>query len=65
MNDKLHIGLPTHRFIALTVLQKLLLSNGACSNVPRIGRIQFAIVADVVDHGYNSLPCPHRATQPV
>jgi hypothetical protein len=56
MYDKLAMGLPTHRPIAFTVLQKALLSKGACRSVPIIGRIQVVIVDDDVLHGYQSFP---------
>ncbi len=50
---RLDMGLPTHRLIALLVLQNALLSKGAWSRVPTIGRTQVVIVAAVVDQGYH------------
>ena len=47
---RLLIGLPIHRLQALTVLQKVLLSNGACSNAPKIGRIHVVKVAETIGH---------------
>lgn len=49
MDAKLDIGLPTHRLIALKVRQNALLSNGACSKVPRMGKIHVVSVAEMTD----------------
>lgn len=50
MAAKLLMGLPIHLLHAFSVLQKALLSNGACSSVPKIGNIHVVNVADMTGH---------------
>jgi hypothetical protein len=50
MYDKEAMGEPTHRQMASIVLQKALLSKGACRSIPTIGRSHVVMVADAVDH---------------
>jgi hypothetical protein len=51
IHAKLLIGLPIHLLIAFTVRQNALLSNGACSIVPRMGSTHVVIVADISAQG--------------
>jgi len=48
------IGEPTHRVMASRVRHAALLSKGACSSVPMMGRIQVVMTPDISAQAYAS-----------